>query len=430
MEFCILKQITVVEGNNTFIHNKAYEGAVMYVNHNQLLHSRNSFVAHNEVTKQGVVVMDDTNAYYSGTTNFYNNSGTSLTAIGCRISFYGKVNFTLNFQLRNKPDMLFAKGGAINLVQSEIVFNATVTMHRNIGVNGGAFFSINSKIIVTGHLTLSNNNAAEGGGMNLHQSELLCWHSVIFLENKANTSGGGIIAVSSFIRLSHQGSLLFMRNFAQQNGGGIFLTGNSKITVLHHGYTAKIWDLRIRLINNMANYGGGIYVDDDSSTALLCSEPNDTIVQSDYQCFIQTSTYALSTLKIRFEVLLVNKNKAAKAGVNIFGGFLHRCRHTPLLAARSALQHLQLISNIKNLSSISSKPMKLCLCREKNQPECDQKQLNYKKVTRGRDFNLLVVALDQVNNALNATILPMEVMYNVLSIELEFFVEHANPALA
>ena len=342
---------------------------------------------------------------YSGTTNFYKNSGTSLTAIGCRISFNGKVNFTTNIQMGNEPGSFFAKAGAINLVQSEIIFNATVTMHRNIGVNGGAVFSIDSKIFVTGHLTLSNNNAAEGGGMHLHQSELLCWHSVIFLENKADVSGGGIKAVSSFIRLSFQGSLLFMTNHAHYNGGGVFLTGNSKITVVHHGYKTNIWDLQIRLINNMANYGGGIYADDDSSSPLLCAEPNKTTFQSDYQCFIQTSTaYRHYARDIRFEVLVVNKNKAAKAGVNIYGGFLDRCRPTPLFTERTALEHLELISNIKNLSSISSKPMKLCLCRENNQPDCDHKHIS-KNVTRGRDFNLLVVALDQVSNATNATIL-------------------------
>ena len=129
------------------------------------------------------------------------------------------------------------KGGAITCFQSEISLNATDTLYKNSGVNGGAVFSIDSKIFITGLVTFSNNNASEGGGVYLHQSEMVCQHSVIFLENKANVSGGGIKAVSSFIRLLYQGYLVFMRNFAQENGGGIFLTGNSKITVLRQGYT-------------------------------------------------------------------------------------------------------------------------------------------------------------------------------------------------
>ena len=157
------------------------------------------------------------------------------------------------------------KGGAITCFRTEI----SVTLYKNSGVNGGAVFSFDSNLIfITGLVTFSNNNASEGGGVYLHQSEMVCQQSVIFLENKANVSGGGIKAVSSFIRLLYD--LFFMRNFAQENGGGIFLTGNSKITVLRQGYTENKWALRKRILNNSADYGGGIYIDDSNSEATMC----------------------------------------------------------------------------------------------------------------------------------------------------------------
>ena len=102
--------------------------------------------------------------------------------------------------------------------------------------------------------------------------------------------------------------------------------------------------------------------------------------------------------------LLVSANKAAKAGVNIYGGFLDRCRPTPLYSSERGLKYLKEISNIENLTSISSKPLKVCLCRENNQPHCDYKP-SAMNVTKGKKFNLSVVALDQVNNTLNSTIL-------------------------
>ena len=397
--------IFIAEINNTFIANEAfYIGAVMYIMNNQLFQSRNSRIESNNGAKEGVVVLYQTNAFYSGTTTFYKNNGTSLIVIGCKMSFTGKVNFTANVQLSNASNILYMKGGAITCFQSEISLNATVTLYKNSGVNGGAVFSIDSKIFITGLVTFSNNNASEGGGVYLHQSEMVCQHSVIFLENKANVSGGGIKAVSSFIRLLYQGYLLFMRNFAQENGGGIFLTGNSKITVLRQGYTENKWALRIRILNNSADYGGGIYIDDSNSVPCVSSNASNFI--NDESCFLQTTSTVKDSpdVNARFLYLLVSANKAAKAGVNIYGGFLDRCRPTPLNSAGRGLKYLKDISNIENLTSISSKPLKVCLCRENNQPHCDYK-LNAKNVTKGKKFNLSVVALDQVNNTLNATIL-------------------------
>ena len=161
--------------------------------------------------------------------------------------------------------------------------------------------------------------------MYLYQSVILCSKSFLtFVDNQANVSGGGINAVNSFIGLSYRGSIIFIRNHAQKNGGGIFVTGNTKISVLHQKYTADIWmiwDLRIRFINNSArNFGGGIYVDDDSNS-VSCVKSNVSTFASDDGCFLQTFTNSGKGPSNVFRFLFVDANKAAKAGANIYGGF-------------------------------------------------------------------------------------------------------------
>ena len=389
---------TILECNNTFIRNKARGGATVYAYNIQTLSSKNSYFEENEVMGVGIVFLMKTVTYFSGKTTFYKNTGT-LLVIESKISFAGMVNFTTNAQQHITSD-IYMKGGAITSVLSEITSNATLVLHNNTGFNGGALFLIDSKLFTSGDTTISNNNAHEGGGLYLYQSELLCMGQVTLLENNVNVSGGGIHAVSSFIRLSFRGSLLFMRNHATQ-GGGLYLTGNSKITVVYVEYTAGARYLRIRLINNSAEYGGGIFVDDESNIVTCTRSLNFTTSTSD-ECFLQVASFYNSG--INFQFLLVRINKAAKAGANIYGGFLDRCRPTPAIYNQeSALHYLKTVSNIENLTSVSSKPVRVCLCSKESQYYCASK-LNVVNVTRGRDFQLQVVALDQVNNTLNATI--------------------------
>ena len=387
----------IIESNNTYIRNKASSGAAIIVSNSQTLSSKNSHFEGNQVIGLGIVLLIETvTAHFGGKTTFYKNNGTSLYLIGSTTLFSGTINFTKNAQQRNTSDV-YMKGGAITCVQSEVSTNATLILHNNIGFNGGAFFLIDSKLFASGSMTISNNNALEGGGLYLYQSELLCRGAVIVLENYGNVSGGGIHAVSSFIRLSFRGSLLFMRNHATQ-GGGLYLTGNSKITVLHQGYTTDIRDLRIRLINNSAEYGGGIFVHDESN--LVSCAANGSASSTGSECFLQLTDFSHP---FRFQFLLVKNNKAVIAGADIYGGLLDRCRPTPTFSPRLGLKYLKEISNIQNFSSISSQPVKVCFCTEEGWLDCDLKSIS-KYATRGRDFQLQVVALDQVNNSLNATI--------------------------
>ena len=387
---------TIYDANNRFIANRANKGAVMYLYDNQLL-SRDSYMERNNITEQGIVLLVESKAQFSGESTFYRNVDSSIVAIGSVVSLLDIINFKENMQKSHAN----TKGGALYCVQTAITLNGTITFHNNTAFEGGAIFSIDSKIYAYGSTTISSNDAMEGGGLYLYQSELLCRESIYFIENHGNKSGGGVHSSNSFIRLTHSGSLLFMRNRARL-GGALFLTSSSKITALHQGHTVSIWDLRIRLLNNSAHYGGGIFVDDETnsvSCAALSSLSNATTGD---ECFLQTELF-FNNPGIRFEFLLVNTNKARKAGADIYGGLLDRCRPHPLYSSGEALKYLQKTSNIENLTSISSKPVRVCFCRQ-NHADCDFNP-GIKNVTRGRNFTFQVVALDQVNNTLNATIL-------------------------
>ena len=391
--------LVIEDSDNVYKKNSANSGGVMYISHVTLVTSH-SYIDNNIATEQGIVVLISTKATYSGIVTFQENLASALVAIKSEVTFSGKINFTAN----KEQDPTYSldeqlKGGAITSVLSIITFNANSILSSNEAYYyGGAICSINSNIHLFGDSTFSNNLAAKGGGIYLYQSELHCKNQIIFLENHANSSGGGIHSLNSFIRLSLRGSQLYMRNYAEL-GGGIFLARNSRINI--RGIAGLIgegkWDLRIRLIHNVAFYGGGIFIDDETNP-LSCSRSS--LMGSDSECFFQAQIRYAST---NITYVFFSLNEAAKGGSNLYGGLFDRCRSSSVNSAVEAVEYLQGFSNILKASvTISSKPVRVCFCKG-SKPDCDY-QPSPVNVTKGQAFVLTLVAVDQVNNSLPATI--------------------------
>ena len=396
-------KLVIEDSDNIYKSNQARNGGVMYII-DGILKASNSYTAFNSAFQEGIILLSKTMVTFSGTITFYNNLGSAILVIESEIQFTGKLNFTAN-KLEGRDSSGMLKGGAITSTLSILTFNGKGIFSKNRAESadgyGGAICSINSIIHVPGDTEFLNNWAIKGGGMYLYQSELLCKNQITFIENCANISGGGIHSLNSFIRLSSRGSLLYRRNMAEF-GGGIFLTRSSKINVqgTPGSYNNNDWVRTIRFIHNIAVYGGGIYIDDEANP-LSCTASKSPLAGLENECFFQAEVFvALIYVKYMF----FNLNEASEGGSDLYGGLFDRCR-TGLYSSisKSSVEYLQLFSNIKKLSlSVSSQPVRICFCRN-NQPDCDY-QPSEKNTTKGGEFTLELVAVDQVNTTLAASI--------------------------
>ena len=107
-------------------------------------------------------------------------------------------------------------------------------------------------------------------------------------------------------------------------------------------------------------------------------------------------------MKFKANYIFFNLNEASEGGSDLYGGLFDRC--TPqLYTDLRSMDYLLSISNIKEVSlTVSSRPVRVCFCRN-NQRDCDY-QPSQRNVTKGGKFTLELVAVDQVNNTLPATI--------------------------
>ena len=392
--------LTIYDDKNEFEHNSAPEGAVIYVvsdSMTSIIKSSNSYIRYNSANKQGIVFLRGTRAIYLGV-KFVDNNGTALIAIEADITFEWRVEFFGNKAHRSSAHF---NGGAISSIRSVVKFNAyeKCKLTRNEAHTfGGAIASLNSHIHIFSDIYISNNRAVIGGGLYLYQSELFCKKNFNINENFANSSGGGIYSSMSFIRLSYKGSLVNVRNHAQF-GGGVFLTRNSKFSIQGVPGLQAYHSSRILLLYNTASRGGAIYIDDETNSLSCRSQSLGEYLED--ECFIQATLPFGHDDLVKF--LLFKENEATHGGSDIYGGLIDRCRPSPLSSDKPLRDFLFSLSNIEKASiSVSSRPVRICFCKN-NQQNCSY-QPGLMRVMKGEDFVLPLVAVDQVNNSINATV--------------------------
>ena len=252
-----------------------------------------------------------------------------------------------------------------------------------------------------GHINTSNkiyNNAATkaGGGIFLQNSNLCFGNntSVNISYNTANKSGGGLRAVNSSIIFLNS-IVDFYGNEAHHSGGGICLT-NSNF------YDSKVkHNMIISSVNfliNKADEGGAIYIHDESAGSVCSNNPYTGSYTQKSGCFFQNVT----SLYINFF-----NNSAMSSGDNLFGGLLDRCT---VISNKSAvnlepngIKRFKTISHLTSYDTISSRPVRLCICSETMTIECGKHAVSI-QVKMSDSFSLYVVAVDQVNKTVPATV--------------------------
>ena len=210
--------------------------------------------------------------------------------------------------------------------------------------------------------------------------------------------GGGIHATSSTIAVYGPWTLQFINNRAK-NGSGLYLEVNAKLYVLKSRRSSGNVNLLI-FQDNHANYGGAIYVADDTNSG-ACSPEN--------ECFIQTLPLHLYPTSLVLNILF-SGNTASEGGANLFGGLLDRCIPSPFAEVYlqeapphySGISYLGDIANIIALDTISSLPVRVCFCKSESEPDCSYQPPTIKV----KNFTIIMplVAVNQVNHSVDANI--------------------------
>ena len=334
---------------------------------------------------------------------FDHNIG-SLFSFNSNLTFTGftKFDHCVELPIENfSENVLYREqGGAITSFQSNLFFTGVSILSNNEAGNGGAILATETKIVLYGETLITNNKATEdeGGGISLQLSDLEVHGNCNLTENIA-VRGGAIYASSSVITVYNQGTLQFISNSAEE-GGGLYLQVNPKVYLLKPSNQQYVFEKILIFTSNRANYGGAVYVADDTSEC-----------QSNIECFIQVLAihpFLLPDSPISSNIMF-RENLATEQGSNLFGGLLDRCVPSPFaevyLKRRiqySGVTYLQNISNI-TLDSISSFPVRICFCNSNGQQNCSY-QLPPVEVERGEKFTVSLVAVDHVNRSMETDI--------------------------
>ena len=424
VNFLMVEVIKIIKG--CFLDNIAKQGAGIY--------------------SAGALPMEINNSIFIGNHHTSDDSGTVHT-IQSTLTFKTGVVFTNN-------------EGALYTVDSQVTFQGETLMENNTANQGGGITCAQSTLTFETESTtkLIGNRASYGGGMSLYQCNVYTKGKVVIDTNLAAYSGGGIFAFQSAIQLSkHSDStanFIFWRNevyitsnAAHQNGGGMAIIASNIIVSntytffvnnsagnnggglhLENAYLKLTREfsetdvnslLKLEFTNNTARRkGGAIYISDKTNTKELCERatPENAILR---RCFMQvqhTDDYGdYRDAEITyFTIFWFQGNTAENRGEDIYGGLLDRCTIDPktILLQRYpqyrnayGLQYLQAIALFANTNSghISSDAMTICFC-EGHRVHCNHTHSTI-EVRKGETFSISIVAVDQTQTPLTATVM-------------------------
>ena len=439
---------TITIGGSYFVENDSPIGAVIYaLLYSIIKHSNYLLIENNSASKHAVIYLSDSElrGYDSENFTFLGNLG-SLVAFNSNIIFTGYAKF-----VNNQPSLYttsnIQEGGVVTLFQSNIFFYGKCNFEHNWAENGGAIQSTDSKLHLNWNvnLTIAHNTAiSNGGGVYLMNSELNCQRKSTFVlyNNTAAHKGGGLLAISSSIKTVSVHTFIFASdawqytgtriNFTKntaKRGGGLSLEANAKLYIFKYGtmYVQNDYDdtngNTAVFTANSADYGGAVYVDDDTNSGTCASDTN-------AECFFQVLAFHgqehilkdLETQSIYF-----SRNYANVSGSTLYGGLLDRCAISQFAEVRKKFAHdfknrdsgIAYFKNVSNSTldhdtkelildmeaniSVSSDPVRMCLCIN-NEPECALQNHDAIKVKKGEIFTVSLVAVDQVGKPVHATI--------------------------
>ena len=421
------KNSTITIGDSNFTKNDSPLGAVIHAaDSSKILYHNFLLIDNNSVDSYAVIYLSDSefSGHESNNVTFSSNLG-SLVAFNSNITFSGRAIFVNNQPPQTTMDNL-QEGGAITLFQSNVFFDGGCNLEHNHAENGGAIHSTESKLYLNGNLTIAHNTATRnGGGVYLSTSELNCQQKSTFVlfNNSAGLNGGGLHAVGSSIKAASKvgagyiGTRINFNRNAAKWGGGLSLEANAKLYILKYDWAYDDYNYLNNtnttiFTANSADYGGAVYVDDDTNSGTCASDPK-------RECFFQILAiydidYFREDINSNTQSIYFSHNYANIAGSTLYGGLLDRCvvsqfaehyekyaHGTNDRSSEIAYLYFKSVSITTNIS-VSSGPVRVCLCTN-NVHDCTQ-QSHIKLVKKGETFTVSLVAVDQIGQPVDATI--------------------------
>ena len=204
------------------------------------------------------------------------------------------------------------------------------------------------------------------------------------------------MASASIITVYQQGMLTLHNNIADK-GGGVYLESNARLYLSKSVPELSIFNSTIHTIvqftGNHAIYGGAMYVADNTNSG-DCKPAQECPLQT----LVTDSTYGEN--RNFLNMIFSEDNSATVAGSNLYGGLLDRCIPNPFAEVHqqwfeqilslyyNGVTYLRNISNI-TVESISSPPVKVCFCISKGRPDCNY-HLPTVQVKKGEAFTVLI----------------------------------------
>jgi predicted outer membrane repeat protein len=410
--------------NNSAHHQEGMTKGIVYATNTYINSSQHVLISGNFLGMDAnIIYIEKCTCEFNGRFTFLKNSG-SFMAVNSRIAFHGYTRFQYCSYFHNYSTV--ENGGAITTIDSTTYFHGKTEITRNHAMKkGGAVHATGSTVHMIGETIIGDNTADEsGGGVYLFQSKLNCAHNCTFSGNIAMKSGGAIYAIASTVYADEKREgveipttknyssydivtlITYIGNNAQM-GGALAFEMNSKL------YGSSTYEFIFKF--NSAEYGGAVYVNDYTNSG-TCASTSYLTYSAQTECFIQSLVYNnILRLYIETRHYQFIDNYAAKSGSSLYGGLLDRCTVSPIRdmlftyidnttsrittptqssrAARNTLEDIQMIS---------SDPVRICFCR-KMSPDCSYRWPGI-SVMKGHPFTVTLVAVDQVNHSVNATI--------------------------
>ena len=410
-----------VYGNTTFKGNVAYYGAAAIFFRSIATINSNLSIINNIAITGGIGIAHST-VSLGNYIVFSENVGSIFVYRG-DVTIMGEIVLSKNNQLTGPnitnnnystttPSVAVydfsSQGGGLTLFVSKLKLQGSIILINNTASSGGGILAITSTIDCGCNLQLLANTANDtGGGLYLYQSELSISDDgyVVIYGNKALKHGGGIHAISAFIKLvnskagqAKDSPLKLLSNTAQLCGGGIYFEAGSKIYVFEYKENDVIF------INNTADYGGAVYIADNTNVGACFSDDIQTITTATQsECLFQLSTVRLNhqgRVPTINEAITFLQNHAKYSGRDLYGGLLDRCIINAFGKSFKYSSVEKFATNI--LNSTTSKAVRLCPCTLQGKVKCGS--ITSLNVMKNERFVLSVAVVDHVNHTMNATI--------------------------
>lgn len=205
--------------------------------------------------------------------------------------------------------------------------------------------------------------------------------------------GGGIVANQSDIYV--EGEVVFAENTAI-TGGAIHLACNQLTGMVSRLFLLP--DSEISILNNSANFGGGISANEQCSEDLWCF----------FQLTFMTNSNLSNNINDSVKITLIN-NLAATAGDSLFGGPIDDCYiltddpSSPATADISFFHEIFNLSGQPYTSSVASYPYRVCFCMGRSPEDYCLTTVSL-SVFRGEQFHVSAIISGRTRGAYSASV--------------------------